>query len=341
MSKILITGAAGFIGSQLSYRLKKQGEEVVLIDDFSYGKQDNLIFEDYDFNNEIYKEDIRNIKFMDELFQKNKFDIVYHFAAITPLPDCQNNIIEAVDINVRGTSIILDLAKKYNVKNVIFASTSAVYENNKEFPLEENKVEKPSLIYPSTKYMSEQLCKAFYDSYNIPITILRFTNVYGPHIDCLRKQPPVMGYIIREFYNKKSPILHSNGNQQRDFIYVDDLIDLALLVRNNKEFDIVNVSTETTISINEITKIIAKKMNCEDIEIKYTETKNFWKNYPELYQGYYPIKEEVLEHEVLKYTCLSNKHAKEKYGWEPKTNINDGIQKTIDFSIKILGENNG
>ena len=338
MSKILITGAAGFIGSQLAYKLKMNNENVFLIDNFSYGKEDNLIFNDYDFRNEIFRKDIRDLEFMDNFFKENKFDIIYHLAGITPLPDCQNNPVEAVDINVRGTTIILDLARKYNVKQVIFASTAAVYENNTDFPSVENYVEKPSLIYPSTKYMAEQVCKAFYDAYKLPITILRFTNVYGPHIDCLRTQPPVMGYIIREFFKGNSPILHSTGEQKRDFVYVDDLINLAILVQKNKEFDIVNVSTESTISINEIAKMIAKEMNV-DIPIKYMNVEHFWSSYPQLYQQPYPINEKLLEHEVLKYTCLSNKHAKEKYGWEPVTKIEDGIKKTVDFSVKVLKEN--
>lgn len=340
MAKILITGAAGFIGSQLAYRLYKQGEEVTLIDNFSYGKEDNLIFDDYDFNSEIYHNDIRNLEFMEELFAQKKFDIIYHFAGITPLPDCQNNPVEAVDVNVRGTTIILFLARKYGIKGVIFASTSAVYENNTNFPSTEDVVEKPSLIYPSSKYAAEQLCKAFYDAYHLPITILRFTNVYGPHIDCLRTQPPVMAYIIRELYQNKSPILHSDGNQERDFIYVDDLLDLALLVRKNKAFDIVNVSTNKTVSINTIVNLISQKMHKENLKPTYMNTMHFWNNYPQLYNEPYPISSELLEHEVLKYTCLSNEHAYKTYGWKPKTSIEDGINKTIEYTLKILEKSN-
>jgi len=336
MKKILITGAAGFIGSQLAYRLYKNGEDVLLVDDFSYGREDNLIFDDYDFSNEIFRKDIRDIEFMDELFAKNKFDVVYHFAGITPLPDCQNDPVRAVDVNVRGTTIILDLARKYGVGQVIFASTAAVYENTDIFPSVEDKVVPPSLIYPSTKYAAEQFCRAYYDAYKISIVCLRFTNVYGPHIDCLRTQPPVMGYIIRELFNGRRPILHSNGEQKRDFVYVDDLIDLAILVRKNKGFDIVNVSTEKTYSINEIATLIAKEMNLENLEPQYRETAHFWSNYPELYEGIYPIESKILEHEVLKYTCLSNKHAYENYGWIPQTNIEDGIKKTVDFTLKKL-----
>lgn len=341
MSKILITGAAGFIGSQLAYKLYKQGNDVSLLDNFSYGHDDNLIFEDKDFRTEIYHKDIRDKEFLDKLFVEKKFDVIYHFAGITPLPDCQNNPSEAVDVNVRGTVVLLDLVRKYGVKKFVFASTSAVYENNKDFPSVEEKVEKPTLIYPSTKWSAEQFCRAYSLGYNIPIVIFRFANVFGPHIDCLRTQPPVMGYIIRELFNGKSPILHSTGNQERDFVYVDDLIELAILVLKSESFDIVNVSTGKTISINKIANIIKEKMNCKDIKIEYADTSHYWINYPELYEGAYPINSELLEHEVLKYTCLSNDHAKEKYGWEPKTSIEEGIQKTVDFSVKVLKEASG
>ena len=145
-----------------------------------------------------------------------------------------------------------------------------------------------------------------------------------------------MGYIIRELYEGRRPTLHSDGKQRRDFVYVDDLIDLALLVRANEGFDIVNVSTEKTYSINEITTFIAKQMNLENLDPQYRETAHFWANYPELYEGPYPINPDLLEHEVLKYTCLSTKHAYDNYGWSPKTDIEEGIKKTVDFTLKKL-----
>lgn len=336
MNNVLITGAAGFIGSQLAYRLWQNGEVVTLTDNFSYGSEDNLIFEQHDFRKEIYKMDIRNMSAMDELFAKKHFDTVYHIAAITPLPDCQNNPVEAVSVNVGGTVGILQLARKYGVKRVVFSSTSAVYENNTDFPSVEENVSSPSLIYPSTKFAAEQFCKAFSVAYSIPVICMRFANVYGPHIDCLRTQPPVMGYIIREFYKGSAPVLHSDGEQKRDFIYVDDLIDLALIVTACNSFDIVNVSSGTAVSINEILSLIAEEMKCTAIKPVYAETEHFWSKYPDLYEQPYPISANVLEHEILKYTCLSNKHAYQKYGWQPKTLLKDGIKRTVDFSCSVL-----
>ncbi len=335
MSRILITGAAGFIGSQLAYRLWKDGEEVALVDNFSYGSDDNLIFEEHDFREEIYRKDIRDLEFMEELFKERRFDVVYHIAGITPLPDCQNMPVDAVYLNLRGTVIMLDLVRRYGAKKMIFASTSAVYENNTDFPSVEEKVEKPSLLYPSTKYTAEQFCKAFSDAYGIPIVCMRFANVYGPHIDCLRTQPPVMGYIIRELFKGKSPVLHSTGDQKRDFVFVDDLIELAVRVMKAEHYDVVNVSTGKTVTINEICEKITKLMG-SDKKPEYMEVGHFWANYPELYREPYPISTGLMEHEVLKYTCLSNEHAFKEYGWKPETSLDEGIAKTVEFSCKVL-----
>ena len=93
-----------------------------------------------------------------------------------------------------------------------------------------SKFNPPTLIYPNTKYCGERFAQSFADTYGMTVTCLRFANVYGPHIDCLRKQPPFVGYMIRELYYDRTPEFHSDGNQRRDYIYVDDLIALALRV---------------------------------------------------------------------------------------------------------------
>lgn len=336
MSKYLITGAAGFIGSQLAHKLWQKNEQVILLDNFSYGKYDNLVFEDHDFSNEILTIDVRNEKAINRLFEEESFDYVYHVAAITPLPDCQTNPVDAIDNNVKGTVVILEAGRKYGVKNIIFASTSAVYEHCIEFPTKEDDVIQPTLIYSNSKYTAEQFCKSYADTYRMNVTVLRFANVYGPHIDCLRTQPPVAGYIIRELFFNRPVELHSNGNQSRDFIYVDDLIDLALRARNSEGFDVFNVSAGKSYSINQMYEIIASIMHKEECIPEYLGTDHYWYRYPELYEGKFPIKSEIMRHEVLKHTECDNTHAFEKLGWEPKTDFKTGLMNTVRFAIEVL-----
>ena len=333
--KILITGAAGFIGSQLAYRLYKDGHELILIDNFSYGKKDNLIFEDHDFNDEIIVEDIRNQEKMEEIFKNNKIDYVYNIAGIAPLPDCQSNPYDAIAVNIGGLVNMLEYSRKYGVKKVIQASTNAMYENETDFPTKEDKFNPPTLIYPNTKYCAERFAQSYCDTYGMSVTCMRFANVYGPHIDCLRKQPPFVAYMIRELYYDRTPIFHSDGNQRRDYIYVDDLIDLAIAVQKGKGFDAVNCSSNQNYSVNELYQISSEIMG-KNIKADYANDAHYWEKYPALFDGAYKIKDEILKNEINKYSLCDNAYAKKKYGWSPKVDIKEGLKRVIDAECALL-----
>ena len=150
--KILITGAAGFIGSQLAYRFWKRGEEVVILDNFSYGHMDNLEFPDKSFADEILRMDIRDRDGIESLLKRGDVDYVYNIAGVAPLPDCQIDPANAVDNNVTGFVNVLEMSRRYGVKKVIQASTNAIYENEVVFPTVETDFRQPTLIYPNTKY---------------------------------------------------------------------------------------------------------------------------------------------------------------------------------------------
>ncbi|SEP69824.1 UDP-glucose 4-epimerase [Lachnospiraceae bacterium RM5] len=333
--KVLITGAAGFIGSQIAYKLWKLGVKLVLIDNFSYGKMDNLEFPNHSFTNEIIKMDIRDREGISSLFTNADIDYVYNIAGIAPLPDCQSNPQEAVDVNVTGTVNLLENCRKNGVKKFILASTNAIYENETKFPTVENNFKEPTLIYPNTKYVAERFCESYHKTYGMNITCLRFSNVYGPHIDCLRKQPPFVAYMIRELYYNRIPIFHSDGEQRRDYIYVDDLVEIALLVQEGKGFECINVSSNKNYSVNEMYSIASKIMN-KNIKAKYETDIHYWESYPELYMGAYPIKNEILKHEINKYSLCDNSYAKEKYGWEPKVNMEEGLRRVIENECELL-----
>lgn len=333
--KVLITGAAGFIGSQLAYRFWKRGEELVLVDNFSYGRKDNLEFPDHSFVNDVIDLDIRNREGIEEIFKNNDIEYVYNIAGIAPLPDCQIDPASAIDVNVTGFVNLLENARKYGTKTVVQASTNAMYENETEFPTHEDNFRYPTLIYPNTKYCAERFAQSFCDTYGMNVACIRFANVYGPHIDCLRKQPPFVAYLIRELYYDRTPIFHSDGNQRRDYVYVDDLVDLAIAVRDVKGFDCVNCSSNMNYSVNEMYGIAQKIMN-KSIKPEYASDAHYWEKYQELYQGAYAIKEEILNHEINKYSLCDNTHAKEKYGWSPKVSMEKGIESVIEHECKLL-----
>ena len=167
------------------------------------------------------------------------------------------------------------------------------------------------------------------------ITCLRFANVYGPHVDCLRKQPPFVAYMVRELFYDRTPIFHSTGEQRRDYIYIDDLINLALLVRDSTGFDAVNVSSNTNYSVNEMYKM-AQEIMGKDIPASYADDAHYWEKYPGLFEGKYPIKSSILNHEINKYSLCDNSYAKEKYDWSPKVSMRDGLKKLIDEECKLL-----
>lgn len=333
--KVMITGAAGFIGSQLAHALWQRGAELILIDNFSYGKMDNLEFEDHSFADEIIRMDIRDREGIAGLLKNGDVDYIYNIAGIAPLPDCQSNPQDAIDVNVIGTVNLLENARLYGVKKFILASTNAMYENETEFPTRENSFKQPTLIYPNTKYCAERFCESYYKTYGLNVTCLRFSNVYGPHIDCLRKQPPFVAYMIRELHYDRSPIFHSTGEQRRDYIYVDDLIRLAILVQQSEGFDCVNVSSNANYSVNEMYGIACKIMG-KNIQASYADDAHYWESYPELYKGAYPIKNEILTHEINKYSLCDNHYAMEKYGWKPEIDMEEGLRRVIENECALL-----
>lgn len=335
---ILITGAAGFIGSQLAYKFLKEGHHIILIDNMSYGHEDNLIFddeEDGDLNLYLHKVDIRDRNYLSAIFETEKIDYVYNIAGIAPLPDCQSDPCEAIDVNVNGFVNILELSRIYGVKCVIQASTNAMYENETGFPTREQFDNLPTLIYPNTKYCAERFAQSYCDTYGMNVCCVRFANVYGPHVDCLRKQPPFVGYLIRELYYDRVPTFHSNGKQARDYIYVDDLTDLLEKVQNCKGFDVVNCSSNKSYSVREIYDIAQDIMH-KNIQAKYVDSSNYWKKYPQLYEGAYSIKPEILDHEVNKYSLCDNTHALARYNWQPKVDIEEGMSNMIKYTVKLF-----
>lgn len=321
--KILLTGAAGGIGSTLGYYLFSQGHELILADNLRNGYLENLTINGQRFG-KFFRADICD--FNVDILLRNNYDCIIHLAAITALPDCEVNSVNAIDVNVSGTMNILECARKWGVPHVIFASTSAVYENNKEEVFTEELDINPRLWYSLSKKMAEEVCESYRTNYDMNITTLRFFNVFGPRQDIHRKNPPLLNYVVRELKNGNFPTLHSTGEQKRDYIHVDDvvkLIDICLDVKPNDTF---NVCTGTLLSVNQIVQYVSETLGA-NIQPTYRDAYKLWDNYPELFSGSYPLKKEIVEKETNKYSRGSYKKAKEILGWDPNVDLETLIKK--------------
>lgn len=334
--KILITGGAGFIGSNLGAYLLSKGLDVLLLDNLTFGHRENLVLADGTPwpSSRFIQMDIRDAQLQQVI---KGVDILYHFAAISSLPECQNNPQEAYSINVGGTASVLEAARHHNVKRIIFSSTAGVYENEQTFPTPEDIPIHPSLIYSLTKKHAEELCRSYQLLYGMDIVTLRFFNVYGPHMDSKRPNPPVISYMLKCLQDKRRPILHSDGNQKRDMIYIDDVVRLCELVLTNKKAknQTFNVGSGKVYSIQDMYQKISALLKCEKISPKFLPAHSLWNTYPSLFEGSSPFQVKYLEKEVNKYTEASIAKAKRILGWKPEITIDDGLQKTVLHAQKI------
>lgn len=327
--RVMITGGAGFLGSQLGWYLSNKGHSVVLLDDLSFGHIDNLEIDGKSFGTFI-QDDVRSERFIDHL---DGVDVVFHFAAIAPLPVNQVDPQRAYSVNVAGWGNVLEACRRKKVGKVILASTSAVYENNHSFPVSEGDFISPYLTYSLTKKHAEELGKSYGSLYGMDITVLRFFNVYGPHHDFRRKSPPLIAYIIKCLMTGEVPVLHSDGSQERDYVYVSDLCDGCELAMGGKSAgEIINLASNSVISMTDIYGKIAGLLG-SSIQPKYRSPTLLWDMYSELGNGF-ALRSDVVAKETNKFCQGSYDKAKNLLGWEPKTSFDDGIKATVEYAIK-------
>lgn len=332
--KFLITGGAGFVGSQIGWYFKNLGHEVTLLDNMSYGHEDNLVIDGQDVGHHFILADVRDhniIQFCEDI------DIVIHLAAVAPLPDCQINPMSAYDNNVVGTLNLFEACRKSGVKKIVFASTSAIYENCHTVPFnEQNELIKPDLIYSMSKKACEDICMSYIKNYGMNISIMRFFNVYGPHQDFRRKQPPLMGYIIKCLLNNENPTFYSDGYQSRDYIYIDDLARLMhkIIVSSETSGEVFNVCTGKAYSVREIYDIYQEKFG-NYIEPSFDESTKFWDKYPALFEGKYSLSKERLIKEVNKHSLGSYQKAQLALDWAPQVSMTEGIAECAKYAKAI------
>jgi nucleoside-diphosphate-sugar epimerase len=207
------------------------------------------------------------------------------------------------------------------------------YENNKEQIFTEDLKINPRLWYSLSKKMAEEVCESYRINYDMKITTLRFFNVFGPRQDIHRKNPPLLNYLVREIKNENSPMLHSDGEQKRDYIHVDDVVRLIDICLAKKPDDTFNVCTGSLISVNQIVNYVLDVFD-SNIQPQYRDASKLWDTYPELFDEPYSLNKDIVAKETNKYSRGSYQKAKEILGWEPNTNLEELFKKVVS-EIKI------
>lgn len=294
-TKILVTGGAGFIGSHLVDRLIKEGNKVIVIDDLSTGKKENLNPEA-----DFYQVSICDFEKIKPFFQG--VDCVFHLAALPRVPVSIKDPIGTSEINIMGTINVFKAASDSKVKRVIFASSSSVYGDQEKFPLKEDMEPLPISPYALQKLVGEQFGELFTSIYEIPVISLRFFNIYGPRNDPESDYSLVIAKFLKQKSQDKALTIFGDGEQTRGFCYIDDLLEAlvkTMVGEKLKGGEKINIANKDSYSVNYLAKLISDK-------VEYLA----------------PRKGDVL------HTKADISLAKELLDWEPRVSFEEGVEKT-------------
>ena len=297
--KYIVTGGAGFIGSNIVKKLVSRGDNVTVIDNLNTGKEKNL--ESVKDMIVFLKDNILNVELLEK--EVENIDGVFHQAALASVQDSFSKPEEYHNVNVNGTENILKLAKKNNFK-VVYASSSSVYGNPERIPIKESDSKNPINPYAETKLKKEELATK-YAEIGVKVIGLRYFNVFGKGQS--KEYAGVLKLFLERIRDRLPPKINGDGTQFRDFVYVEDVADANIISMNSKiNHEFFNVGTNTSITILDLAKTIIKFSGL-DIE---------------------PIFGPALKGDV-KRTIANIDLIKEKIGWEPKIMLEEWIKDIV------------
>ena len=268
--KVLVTGGAGFIGSNLVDALIEQNHSVRIIDDLSGGKEEYV-----NKRAEFFKKDIRRIEDIKPLFEG--INTVFHCAALPRIQPSIKDPISSHENNVTGTLNVLIASKEAGVKKFIYSASSSAYGNQETLPLCEDMKPDPLNPYAMNKYFGEVMCSVFHKVYGLPTVALRYFNVYGPRQSSDGAYATVIGIFLREKKLGNPLPIVPNGEQRRAFTHVTDVVRANINAMNSPNVgsgEIINIGSETSYSVNEIAKLIGGETMIIDERLgEITETR--------------------------------------------------------------------
>ena len=302
---IIVTGGAGFIGSNLVKKLIEKNT-VTVIDDLSTGFFENI--EDLVTQNKVklIKGSITDLDLLQDACKG--IDFVFHEAAIPSVPRSVKDPYKSNFVNANGTLNILIAARDNAVKKVIYASSSSVYGDTPTLPKKEEMKPCPQSPYAVSKLTAEYYCDVFTRIYNLPTISLRYFNVYGPSQDPNSEYAAVIPKFITNIKNDKPPIIYGDGEQTRDFTFVNDVVTANILAAESSSTGIYNIAGGKRISINELVKMLLT-----------LQKKEITSNHVEQRDG------------DIKHSLADISRAKEAFGYTPRYEIFDGLKETIKW----------
>jgi UDP-glucose 4-epimerase len=308
MAKYLITGIAGFIGSTIASRLVARGDDVRGVDNFSTGNRENLksLADQIDFR----ETDILNL---DELREACKgVDCVFHQAAIPSVPKSVKDPLGSNLANVDGTVNVLVAARDAKVKRVVYAASSSAYGDTPTLPKHEEMAPNPISPYAVAKLASEYYMTSFYRCYGLETVSLRYFNIFGPRQDPTSQYSGVLARFITQMLRNEQPTIFGDGEQSRDFTYVENAVDANLLAAaapaNEVAGKMFNVATGTRSSLNETFKAL-KRITGYQGEAKYAQER----------EG------------DVKHSLADISKARKHLGYSPKIGFEDGLRRTVEW----------
>lgn len=267
-NKVLVTGGAGFIGSNLVAELLRKGKSVKVLDNFSSGKRENLMKFGKDI--ELIEGDIRSYHIVREAV--NDVDVIFHQAALPSVPRSIKDPITTNEVNVNGTLNVLDAAVSASVRRVIYASSSSVYGDNPELPKHEGMLPNPLSPYAVSKLAGEKYCAVFSRVYGLETIALRYFNVFGPNQDPGSQYSAVIPKFITAMEKDQRPVIYGDGEQSRDFTFVSNVVDANILASESKidSAMTLNCACSGQVTLNELVSCINDLIG-KEIKPEYAE----------------------------------------------------------------------
>ncbi len=311
----LVTGGAGFIGSSLADFLLKKDYKVVVIDNFCdfYDpniKRNNVKNNLDNPNYKLYEIDLRCKSDVEKVFRENKIDVVIHLAAMAGVRPSIENPILYQEVNCIGTQNLLEVMKEYGVKNLVMASSSSVYGNNKKVPFKETDIVDYAISpYAATKKSNEVMTHVYHKLFNMNVIMLRFFTVYGP-----RQRPDLaINKFTRLMLNDEEVTMFGDGTTSRDYTYIDDIVSgiyssINYVLNNKDVYEIVNLGNSSPVSLKEMINTIAEVLDKEP-----------------------KIKEMPMQQGDVNITYADISKAKGMLNYDPKTPFKEGIEKFVKW----------